>query len=156
MISQYVSHHADVQHFVVEHDKEWIDFSKPQITLSSKSKIINLELEKTSFNGVGNITAYKNFSEQFSQYKFDMLCIDGPFGSQGYSRIDTLCLLEKNLANSFVILMDDHERQGEQNTVKQIQTLLEKQEMKPFFGTYRGAKHTAILASADLKFLCSL
>lgn len=157
MISQYVNHYTNTRHFIVEHDKEWIDFSKSSLGLSERSSIVNLELTTTSFKGTDNITIYKNFHENFNQCKFDMLCIDGPFGSKGYSRIDALSLVEKNLDDSFVILMDDYEyeRQGEQNTIKFMRSLLPSSP-ESFMGVYNGAKGCVVLTSANLKFLCSL
>lgn len=157
MISQYAAANRQVSHKVVEHDAEWAMFFKQDFTLSPQTELIQLPLVKRSYQG-DKLYAYKNFKNTFPNDKFDLISIDGPFGflSKEYARMDILELLPDCLEKSFIIMIDDYERNGEQNTIKHIRKVLDKASVPYAFGNYAGQKHTAIITSDDLKFLCSL
>ena len=158
MIGQYASSHKQVEHFVVEHDPEWIDFFSRDFTLSERSKIIKLDRELIPFKEAEAVRVFKGFEEQFSGRKFDFISIDAPFGGdmKQYARIDVLKMLPDCLADSFIIMIDDTERPGETNTVNAMKEQLKQSGIAFAVGRYSGNKDCTVICSNDLKFVCSM
>jgi len=159
MIRQYAASREDGEHVVVEHDPQWISFSKEGLGgLSDRSKIVELSLERRADLEGNKIAAYAKFAEKFNGRKFDLIVIDGPFGGETnlYSRLDILDILPEGLADSFIILLDDYNRQGEQNTASLIRKKLKENQVVFCDGKYSGQKDIWIICSEDLGFLRSL
>lgn len=148
------------EHIVIEHDQSWIDFYTKKNEVSKNTKIFQLDLvqayvpmengEETSVN------LYKDFGQRLGDKKYDLIFIDGPFGSPIYSRIDILDILPECLEKSFIIMLDDAQRQGEDNTVKMIKQAILNDGRKLAFGYYTGQKSTAIITSKNLHFYCTM
>ena len=157
MIAQYAAADGQVLHRVVEHDAEWAGFFKRDFAVSPQTEIIQLPLIKKRYQGE-KLYAYQDFKKTLANNKFDFISIDGPFGflSKEYARMDILELLPNCLEKSFVIMIDDYDRAGEQHTINLIKQILDKASISYAFGKYEGEKHLAIIASSDLKFLCSM
>lgn len=158
MISQY-SEMFGRKHFVIEKDCEWIKFFKNDFDLSSKTDIIQLDYEMVPYKDAGEVRVFKDFAETLSEYgKYDFIMIDAPFGGdmKYYSRIDALGILPQCLSDTFVIMIDDVERPGEQNTIKEILSTLSDNNREYAVGYYGGDKRCIVIASANMKFLCSL
>lgn len=157
LIGQYAQRHPGVIHHVVEHDPEWIDFFTSGFALSEQTHIVNLPIEMEAFSS-DNVPVYTDFSQTFSGQKFDLISIDAPFGylSKEYSRIDILKLLPRCLSDSFVIMMDDYNRNMERNTVELIKQFLDESGIPYCTGTYHGQKATYVIASENLRFVCSM
>lgn len=159
LITQYAASDAKVRHTVVEHDAQWISFFQEGFNLANNTTICHLPISYSGTYGDDTeVVAYEGFKKQFSRKKFDMICIDGPFGflAKIYARTDILTIMPGCLANSFVIFLDDSEREGEKNTIKELKTILEKKNIQYETGTYTGKKDTFVLASPDNKFICSM
>ena len=158
MIGQYVSSHEDAEHFVVDHDQEWIKFFSRDFALSERSKILKLDREIIHFKEADAVRVFKGFEEQFSEKKFDFISIDAPFGEdmKQYARIDVLKMLPGCLADSFIIMIDDTERSGETNTVNAMKEQLGKSGIAFAMGRYSGDKDCTVICSEDLKFVCSM
>ena len=88
--------------------------------------------------------------------KFDFIFIDGPNGSEEFSRVDFTELLPECLQDSFVIMVDDAERNGEQNTIQAISIILEKYHIAHTIAIMDGLKNTALIVSEDLAYLTSI
>jgi len=73
-----------------------------------------------------------------------------------YARIDILRILPDCLEDSFIILIDDYNRSGEQEMVKRLETVLKDAGIKFSRGIYSGEKQLAVVTSEDWSFLCSL
>lgn len=148
------------QHFVVEHDASWIDFFVNSFELSPNTQIVQLDLNKvridTEDGNETEVNMYDNFAERFRGEKFDLLFIDGPFGSPIYSRIDIIDILPECLNESFIFMLDDAERRGEQNTLKMIANVLREGGIDYAQNYYSGVKSTAIITSQDLHFYCTM
>lgn len=157
IVNEYVKHHDNVEHHVVEHDKDWIEFFKNDTEISEMSHFHLLECYKKKYENV-ELNAYKGFKKEFKDQKFDLVVVDGPIGSgKEYSRMDVLDLVPENLAESFVILFDDCERKGEQNTIRLLEEKLRKNNIEFCSGyQYCGRTNAYICVSTDLKFLCSI
>ena len=65
----------------------------------------------------GQVKVYYSMNQMIHQ-KFDLYLIDGPYGSNKYSRYDAFKIAE-NLTrdDNFILLIDDYDREGEKDTV---------------------------------------
>ncbi|MCR5219870.1 MAG: hypothetical protein K6E31_02605 [bacterium] len=159
LISQYTASGKKIKHTVVEHDASWIEFFQKGFKLPKNTELCHLPL---NYHGVWQedteVVAYEGFKERFFGQKFDLICIDGPFGylAKTYARTDVLTIMPDCLATSFVLFLDDTERAGEKNTIKEMLNILDENGIKYKTGFYRGIKEMLVLASEDNRFLCSM
>lgn len=158
MIAQYAAAFDDVEHIVVEHDQDWIDFFCKDLHMSDRTKIVRLDLEMQPYKEAEAVRVYKGFREKFKEHKFDFISIDAPLGSDMnlYSRIDLLNILPQCLLNRFVILIDDFDRIGEQHMKAEVCKILDESNIAYRSGQIVGAKKGAIIASQSLNFYCSM
>ena len=158
MIAQYAAAFDDVEHIVVEHDPEWIQFFCNSFQLPANSKIVPLELEMVPYKEAEAVRVYKGFQQAFSGQKFDFISVDAPLGSDMklYSRIDILKIIPEGLEENFAILFDDCERLGERHTLEEIETTFEEKRIRYRKGKYSGKKDDVILCSESKKFFASI
>lgn len=158
MIGQYASTFEDVQHIVVEHDPEWIAFFKRSFSLGKRTTLLQFPLEESTYLEDTRVLSYKGFAEALKGMAFDLISIDGPFGGNAkiYSRVDVLRLFPSCLMDSFAVLLDDFDRQGERRTMAKMELNLKNHEIAYHVGRFIGQKETRILTSANWKFLCSM
>ena len=154
ILTQYAMDNPDIEHYVVEHDQNWIDFFCKNYSPAKNTEIVTLPWGFKDFKEAESVRIYDGFEERFANGKYDLILVDAPLGGDMtmYSRIDTLSLLPNNLAESFVIIFDDYQRTAEKNTVKEMLTLLPQYKQ----GNYRGETDVSIICSLDLKFLATL
>lgn len=158
MIAQYAAHHENVEHYIVEHDPEWIQFFVNAYSLPQNSHIIQLPWDFAPYKEAESVRVYKAFRETFQGMKFDYISIDGPLGGdmKEYARIDVLGIIPECLSDAFVITMDDYERSGEQHTVKEMRQILQKNGIAYAEGAYSGAKDMILLCAESRAFLSSM
>jgi len=138
---------------IFEHNKSWIEFFTESFENVSQY-IKYCELENIKVNGK-EASTYKDFKTQIGEEKYDLVFIDGPYGTKNYSRPQALEIV-KNLAKSFVVIFDDYERQGEQNTVREFEEKLKAENIKHIKTTYISDKALCLICSEDLEFLKTL
>lgn len=159
LLSQYTAANSKVEHCVVEHDSEWIDFFRQDFKQPSNTEIVQLPWGFVTFKDSKQpVRIYDGFAQRFAQGRYDFICIDGPLGGDmmEYARIDVLSLIPNHLAKSFVIIIDDYNRVGEQKTVNEIEQAFKRVNVKYRLGFYKGLETVCIICSEDLGFLCSL
>lgn len=158
MITQYADSSETVKHRVIEHDVEWIEYYQQEFKVSDRTEIVNLEIKKILFKSEYELFHYENFKERLGDMKYDFISVDAPFGGaeNEYSRVDILDILPECLSSSFVIMIDDVNRKGEQNTIKLIENVLTENGITFATGKYVGDKDTYVIASQDKKFVCTL
>ena len=158
MISQYAASCEAVEHIIVEHDQEWIDFFKNDFQLSPQSRIMQMEREMVSYKEAEAVRVFRGFQEAFTGQKFDFIFIDAPLGSdmKQYARIDVLQILPLCLSNDFILMIDDAERSGEAHTAAEIESRLSECNVKYKKGRYRGKKDCVLICSEKVRFLISL
>lgn len=158
LLSQYAKANKEVKHTVVEHDQEWIDFYKRENELAENTEILKLEREYRKYKNDDKVLAFKEFKENLQGQKFDFISIDAPLGANAkiYARVDVLEILPECLEEDFVIVIDDYNRKGEKNTVNEIENILKEYKIKWNKGYYYGLKHSIVICSSNLKFICSL
>lgn len=145
----------DSTHLVIEQDQKWnelfsLNYSIPQGTTIKVCPI----LKKTIKGFKSNF--YLNLDSQIRS-KFDLYIIDGPFGSDRYSRYDIVNLVQNfNSSDEFIIIFDDYNRIGEQDTVKDLLEVLRNKNIKIFIESYIGIKTVFIIATEKYRYACSL
>lgn len=158
MIAQYAAAHEDVEHIVVEHDAEWIAFFKNDFALSERTKIVQLDREMVPYKDAEAVRVFKGFQEAFAGQKFDFIFVDAPLASdmKQYARINILSILPECFPDSFVFMLDDSERRGEQNTLTEMKSILEESGIDFCQGRYSGKKDCAVITSPNQRFLTTL
>jgi len=156
LIHQYVSYFNDYNAITVEHDEEWIKFFTNGLPGEIRLNISKHELISINYNGF-ETQSYKNLKSITSNRQYDLIIVDGPFGSEHYSRSQIIDLVPNGLTNTFCIFMDDSDRKGENETVQEICKILNENKIKYCIRKYDGEKnHHTIICSENLKFLTSL
>ena len=154
MIHQYANYY-NAEATTCEHDENWIGFFKEGKDGDYEVNIKNVELESISYNGFETLT-YKNLHKEFGDDKFDLIVVDGPFGSDHYSRPQIIDLAKHNLNKSFVIVIDDTERDGEKDTIEEVIKSLGEMGIDNCHCTCSASKCHTIICSEDLKFLMTM
>lgn len=141
----------------VEHDQTWID-QKLRTEGLQHVQLVKADLGEIEVNSQTTL-GYSNLTESLGRMdkKFNLVLVDGPFGSDAYSRPDILDIIKADLLDtSFVIIMDDFERAGERQTVDLIKQLLTDKEIPHCVGEYSGDKGQVLITVPELQFLTSL
>ncbi|MFT4154026.1 hypothetical protein [Parafilimonas sp.] len=140
---------------IVEHDALWIDFFSVRVA-GIKKHIVLLPIEYTTIDST-EVIRYKNLLDNIGPGKYDMVVIDGPWGSPDYSRYEIIDLvLNDRLAENFIIIMDDYNRTGEKQTIKKLRGILNQKNIPFSEGVYSGIKDVCIICSKAYRFLTSL
>lgn len=154
MLHQYAAFY-NVPAITVEHDDEWIEFTRKDTHNAYPINVKVLPLEMVDYNGYKTRT-YQGVKTAFENQKFDFILVDGPFGSEHYSRSQIIQLAKSNLAETFCIIIDDCNRIGEQETVAEVEKKLKSRGIKYAINKYYGLSDYVVICSEDLKFLASL
>lgn len=159
LTSQYAGHVEDAKVTVIESDQDWINVFSDKLELNDNIKIIQKDIETFEYDNTDNLR-YKEFTAEISDEKFDFIIIDGPNGffpetgePLDYSRTNIWELIPNNLADDFIIIIDDYERKGEQNTIKQVKMLLVQYGIEFYELTLVGLKQQHIIVSEGYKFV---
>lgn len=149
-----------ISHTVVEHDPDWIAFFKNSMQEIGDVDIKRLPIEKivTCIPDYGNEIYYQytGFADALKGKKFDLILIDGPFGGGKAARVDILNILPDCLADHFILLIDDYQREGEQFTAGLVRHTLERNHIPYFSGCYKGEDDVCIITSVKEKYFCTL
>ena len=95
-IASYIKNYLkDSTHLIIEQDLEWAKAFEAKYNLPNNSKISIHPLQKKVINGF-ETNVYSDLDEITSQ-KFDLYLVDGPLGSQNYSRFQIVELIEKHV-----------------------------------------------------------
>lgn len=146
------SHKADLT--ICENNSDWLAFFQRQFpTADIYTKILDTEM----INVVPEYESrtYVGFDNVIKNKKFDFVLIDGPLGSAHFSRPQILDVVD-NLDKSFVILMDDMNRVGEQETFEVLKNKLRENNIDFKEGFYESDKKLGLICSPDLEWLTTL
>lgn len=153
--------HFDANHTVVEHNQSWINFFLNKHGNKPSTKMVCLEVKHELYSGrrvntSTPINYYLNFKEKFGDKKFDFIFIDGPNGSSEFSRVDITEILPECLADEFVIMLDDSERNGEKRTNEVICEILHDAGIVAYTTEVEGLKNTRLIVSENQSYLCTI
>lgn len=154
MVHQYAAfYHAEAVTY--EHDPAWVKFFNEGREGAYDVRIQLLDLENIKYKGFDTVT-YKEMDKALAGKVFDFVLVDGPFGSDHYSRPEVLDVVKGHLASSFCIIMDDTDRTPEWETAQEIMSLLKQQGVEYCSTEYKASKIHTLICSADRKFLTTL
>ena len=158
LLGQYADNEQDVEHLVIESDHRWIDLFKSNDMICRSSEIVPCGWKFCSYKNVKNIRVFEDFDKKIAGRRFDLIMIDAPIGGdmKEFSRIDVLLNLPDCIGESFVIIMDDADRQGERNTWNEMKSKLRNQGILFADGFYRGEKAAGVMVSDDLKYVLTM
>jgi len=135
------------QYHIYEQDDNWLsDFLKKNDRPKNADIFCLPIIEKKIFGFP--VKMYDGFDKK-NISKFDFYLIDGPNGSEHYSRYDLVYAidsLEKN--DEFIILLDDYNRPGEVETANVVVQLLNKKNITFKTKIYKGLKDQLIIATS--------
>lgn len=139
----------------IEHDFEWLENYKKENTLFPNCDTLLLPLTKREVNGF-QVNSYEDIENRIIG-PYDLYVVDGPFGSDRFSRYDIVRLLNNiDKGHEFIVIMDDAHRRGELDTLKCIVNLLERKGIYVSSSTYRENKDVLVLFTERYKFCSSL
>lgn len=145
----------DTSHLIIEQDPKWKDIFISNNNVSNNTIIKVCQLAKIEVKGF-KTNSYCNLDSEINS-KFDLYIIDGPFGSERYSRYDIISLANKfEQDDEFIILFDDYQRIGEQDTVGDLLQILSTKKIKIFKQTYVGLKTVLVIATQKYRYVSSL
>lgn len=142
----------NVLHDVIEDSKDWFS----SFDQNRKSKYNTFILNKISiFKYNTNIQIYENLN-QYIRKKYDLYVIDGPKGLPTYSRFD-ICEIANTFKtdDQFIIIMDDYQRKGEQETISKLKLVLNNNGIKFYTKVFKGSKSQMLLVTERYKFAIS-
>ena len=154
MLYQYMNAFPDVKVCTIEHNQDWIDFFKNEMGDNCKTRIVKKELTTIEYKGYETLI-YEDLQKEIDSQKYDLIVVDGPYGSDHYSR-SQLIELVNNLSESFCIILDDYERIGEQETVKELEDVLKYKHIEYKSVVYSASKQHVLLCSPNYEFLTTL
>ena len=137
---------------IIEHDEEWIKYFSSQFENSENVKTYKKDLETfTIYNSQND--RYSDLQDVIINNKYNLIIVDGPIGAnKQYPRTNVVDLIPNNLAEDFIIILDDVNREGEKNTADLIFTTLEKNNIKYYTGYRNATKQQLIITSESCKF----
>jgi 16S rRNA G966 N2-methylase RsmD len=154
MIHQYAKY-FNANAITCEHDKNWVEFFTNSKDGDYPVNVQLMNLRTIQYKGYDTLT-YEDCSNVFSNQRFDLVLVDGPFGSSHFSRSQIIDLAKSNLSQHFCIIIDDFERPGEQETMEEVQNIL-KTNNTPFCRrVYSAEKQHMLICSPNLEFLTTM
>jgi hypothetical protein len=141
------------EHIVIEQDNNWENIFNDSFP-NDNIKIQYQPLQKKKIHGF-EYNGYENIEKIPSDA--DLYIVDGPFGSPNYSRYDILHVLEEvDHSKEFILVFDDYNRKGEQETANDILKMFEAKNKKVYFIKYEGSKAQFVLVTEKYKYVLSL
>jgi hypothetical protein len=86
--------------------------------------------------------------------RYDFLVIDGPVGEPRFSRWGSLDLIDRCLADDFLIVFDDAERDGERDTCEEAIRLLQGKGIEIHVALVEAQKSQMTIASRGFRAAC--
>jgi hypothetical protein len=141
----------ECDYLIIEQNEDWKSIFEANNKLLANSNILHCPLISSTINGF-NVNSYKDLKSKIN-YNADFYIIDGPFGSDRFSRYDIYYLAEELDAKSeFIILIDDCQRVGEQDTFNALQNLFKQKKINYYVAEYGGVKTFKLLVSSKYRY----
>jgi hypothetical protein len=157
MIMSY-QRHSGCSYKVIEQDVEWYNlFKKENKSLCDQAQVFVKPVKQVYHETYGvNVTVYGDISDVIADEAYDVIFIDGPWGSDGISRVDILPYIPRHLKKSWCIIVDDYGRDGEKNMIYELEHILKNSGIHYLRKVYGKYHQFCLLTSEDNRFLCSL
>ncbi|SEQ09231.1 hypothetical protein SAMN05421824_1143 [Hyunsoonleella jejuensis] len=139
----------------IEHDEKWRLLFFESFTVNDNIDIEILKLTDHVVNGY-KTHGYLDLCKKINR-NFDLYIVDGPFGSNNYSRYDIVYLMENVYKeDEFIILLDDYHRKGEKETAKVLLNILDSKGIVAHTREYVGNKTVYVIATNKYRYAVSL
>lgn len=156
-ISKYLDHKLpNSNHTIIEQDANWKAIFEESFDLSDRS---NIQVCPAIIKDVQDykVTSYKNIEEVLANKKFDLYVIDGPTGSERFSRYDIVNLTSiLSAKDEFIIILDDTNRKGERDTYAALIQELKNRSIEIWTNAISGNKELGIIVTEKYKHLCTI
>lgn len=130
----------------LEHDAEW----GARIAAQVDHPVLVTPLRPARVDGV-EVETY-DWDQAFEGRRFEVVGCDGPIGATRHSRRGVLAALEADrLPADFLVILDDAERPGEQDTVRAVHDRLGVLSREYAVGVFRAAKSQAAFAGGRFR-----
>lgn len=126
-------------HLCVEHDSQWHSLFSQRLT---RCEYIHRPL--TSSRNLGRCY---DFYADIPPRPFDLLLVDGPIGVDEFSRFGCVNYALENAKPDFLIVVDDHHRPGEKQTVQVLFETLRRTRPDLRMRELQAARSQAVIAS---------
>ena len=145
------------RHVILEEDEEWAAAFSKRFELNQRSEVKLLPIaEKQTPDGV-EYNGYQGIEKLVQNTKYDLYLVDGPKGSQQCSRYDIVVAMERiEAGDEFIVVIDDCEREGEQQTAERLQQMLRDKGLTIFTGQYMGNSSQIVIATPKYRFAATL
>ncbi len=155
-ISTYITHYLpDSEYTIVEENQKWLDTFNNQFQLHPNGRVAICPLILKDVKGFKS-KHYKDLERLISK-PYNLYVIDGPHGSERYSRYDLLkAISHLTTSDDFIILLDDCNRIGEQDTLRDVLDYFNKQDIGVHYAKYHGNKTIAVVGSSKYPFIASM
>ena len=145
------------QHLILEEDQQWATAFASRFTLGERSEIKLLPIEEKQTSDGVPYNGYGEIETLVGNAKYDLYLVDGPKGSSHCSRYDIVVAMEAcEPGDEFIVVIDDHNRPGEQETAERLQQLLRDKGLTIFSGQYIGNSSQIVIATPKYRFATTL
>ena len=158
VVSAFLEHQLfKSQHVILEEDEHWAAAFSDRFKLGQRSEVKLLPIaDKQTHDGVA-YKGYQGIEQLVGNTKYDLYLVDGPKGSPHCSRYDIVSAMEAmEVGDEFIVLIDDHNRAGEQETAERLQQLLRDKGLTIFDGQYIGNSSQIVIATSKYRFATTL
>ena len=147
----------DGVHTVLEHNNTWYETFNKGFSLSQNTEvIITTMISKKSNDKSSSYNSYECI-ENYKDTDILFYVVDGPIGTKRFSRYDIVELAKSfDKQKKFIILFDDTNRPGEQETLNCFKEELNKKSINFEVSTFKGKKTTTIITSNEYSFLTTI
>ena len=155
-ISTCIAHYlqGSIYH-IIEQDQNWLETFHDHYKLHPNTRVSVCPLVLKTIKGFES-KCYKDFSKVVSK-PYELYVIDGPYGSERYSRYDVIeAISHLTAVNDFIILFDDCDRIGEQDTLSDVLAYFKNKEIKVHHALYQGQKNLAVVGSSKYPFITTM
>lgn len=152
MVQYAEANNADL--IICENSEKWIEFFKKQYPVA-RNYVHVLDTYMTNVVPQFLSRTYLGFNKLIGDKKFNLVLIDGPEGSEHFSRPNILDLVD-NLDSSFVVLLDDMNRIGECETWDMFKKKLDERGVIYREQIFASEKRFGMICSPDLEYLLTL
>ena len=146
----------DCRHTIIEENPDWRDSFLSRFPLSDRSEIKIMTAEQKQLAGGSIYNGYSGIDTAVTQ-TFDLYLVDGPTGSENCSRYDIVTIAERlTQGDEFVILIDDYDRAGEQETAEALLEQFKQQGIDVHTGIYMGNASQIVIATNRYRFATTM
>jgi hypothetical protein len=126
----------------LEHDPGWADYLATNVS----TPVVLAPLHRHAVSDV-MIDGYSTDDLPQSPACFDVLLVDGPPGTPRWSRLGCLDFIATRMARDFVVILDDYDRLGEQETAEEIRRVLRNRGVEFVEECYLSNKSQLVIAT---------